>query len=53
MNSDGKAVLDTVERNAERIEEARINFEKAGLLERTNIYVGDSRDILPTLRDNR
>ncbi len=53
LNSDGEAVLDTVERNAERIEEARINFEKAGLLERTNIYAGDSRDILPTLSDNR
>lgn len=53
LNSDENAVLDTVERNSDRVKEARLNFEKVGLLERVNIYEGDSRDILPTLKDNR
>ena len=47
------ATLDTIERDGERVAEAREHFAHMCVTDRVHIYEGDSRDILPTLRDNR
>ena len=41
--------IDTIERDLERVEEARENIEKVGVAEKINIYEGDAVEILPTL----
>ena len=41
--------IDTIERDEERIAEAKINIEKVGVAEKINIYEGDAVEILPTL----
>ena len=41
--------IDTIERDIERVAEARINIEKVGVAELINIYEGDAVEILPTL----
>lgn len=44
------AVIDTIEIDAERAQEARTNIEKIGFKDRINIYEGNAVDILPTLK---
>ena len=41
--------IDTIERDIERIAEAKINIEKVGVEDKINIYEGDAVEILPTL----
>ena len=43
--------IDTIERDEERIAEARINIEKVGVEDKINIYEGDAVEILPTLNE--
>ena len=43
--------IDTIERDLERIEEAKINIEKVGVADKINIYAGDAVEILPTLNE--
>ena len=43
--------IDTIEREQERVAEARINIEKAGVADKINIYEGDAVEILPTLNE--
>lgn len=49
LQPDGR--IDTIERDSERIAEARINIEKVGATDRINIYEGDAVEILPTLNE--
>ena len=49
LQPDGK--IDTIERDAERIAEARINIEKVGVADKINIYEGDAVEILPTFNE--
>lgn len=49
LELDGK--IDTIERDEERIAEAKINIEKVGVADRINIYEGDAVEILPTLNE--
>lgn len=44
-------VIDTIERDIERIEEAKFNIEKAGVNNKIKIYEGDAVQILPTLKE--
>lgn len=41
--------IDTIERDEERIKEAKKNIKDMGLQEKINIYEGDAVEILPTL----
>lgn len=43
--------IDTIERDEDRVAEARVNIEKVGASEKINIYVGDAVEILPTLQE--
>lgn len=43
--------IDTIERDKERIEQAKINIKNVGVEEKINLYEGDAVDILPTLND--
>ena len=43
--------IDTIERDEERIAEARINIKKVGVEDKINIYTGDAVEILPTLNE--
>ena len=43
------AIIDTIELNEERYNEAKINVEKIGVADRINLYLGNAVDILPTL----
>ena len=47
LNKDG--VIDTIERDVERIKEAKINIKNMNLEKVINIYEGDAIEILPTL----
>ena len=49
LSSDGK--IDTIEREVERVKEARKNVEKVGVADKIKIYEGDAIDILPTLKE--
>ena len=49
MQENGK--IDTIERDTERVKEARENIKKAEVEEKINIYEGDAVEILPTLND--
>lgn len=42
-------VIDTIERDEERIEEAKINIKNMNLENKIHIYEGDAVEILPTL----
>lgn len=44
-----EAIIDTIELNEERYEEAKINVEKIGVADRINLYLGNAVEILPTL----
>ena len=43
--------IDTIERDTERVKEARANIQKAEVADKINIYEGDAVEILPTLND--
>lgn len=47
LAEDGR--IDTIEREEERIKEAKENFEKVGVQNKINLYEGDAVEILPTL----
>ena len=47
LQDDG--IIDTIERDEERIQEAKENFVKVGVQDKINLYEGDAVDILPTL----
>ncbi len=47
LQEDG--IIDTIERDEERIVEAKVNIEKVGVAEKINILEGDAVEILPTL----
>lgn len=49
LDEDG--IIDTIERDSERVEEARNNIKKAEVEEKINIYEGDAVEILPTLNE--
>lgn len=42
-------IIDTIERDEERIAEAKVNIEKVRVAEKINILEGDAVEILPTL----
>ena len=42
-------IIDTIERDEERVKNAKINIKKMGLEEKINILEGDAVEILPTL----
>lgn len=44
-------IIDTIERDAERVEHARNNIKRAEVEEKINIHFGDAVDILPTFND--
>ena len=50
LDEDG--VIDTIERDTQRVKEARENIKKAEVEDKINIYEGDAVEILPTL-DNK
>ena len=41
--------IDTIERDVERIKQAKINIKNVGVHNKVNIYEGDAVEILPTL----
>ncbi len=43
--------IDTIERDEERIEEAKKNFAKIGVKDKIHLYEGDAVEILPTLNE--
>ena len=43
--------IDTIERDEQRVKEARENIVKVGVEDKINIYEGDAVEILPTLDD--
>ena len=43
--------IDTIEREEERIAEAKENFKKVGVQDIITLYEGDAVEILPTLKD--
>ena len=47
LAEDGK--IDTIEREHERVEEAKINIQKVGVADKINLIEGDAVEILPTL----
>ena len=49
LAEDGK--IDTIERDEERIKEAKENFKKVGVEDKINLYEGDAVEILPTLNE--
>ena len=49
LSEDGE--IDTIERDEERIIEAKSNIEKVGVSNKINIYSGDAVEILPTLNN--
>lgn len=49
LQKDGK--IDTIERDIERVKEARENIKKAEVEEKIQIYEGDAVEILPTLQE--
>lgn len=49
LNNKGK--IDTIERETERVKEAKENIKKVGVEEKINIYEGDAVEILPTLNE--
>ena len=49
LKENGK--IDTIERDEERIKEARKNIKKVGVEDKINIIEGDAVEILPTLHD--
>ena len=48
---DENGMIDTIEREEERILEAKENFKKVGVEDKIKIYEGDAVEILPTLNE--
>ena len=48
---DKEGIIDTIERDEERVEKARENIKKAEVEEMINIHFGDAVEILPTFED--
>ena len=48
---DHNGIIDTIERDNERVNEAKENIKKAGVEEKIHIYEGDAVEILPTLNE--
>lgn len=46
-----KGRIDTIERDKERVNEAKENIKKAGVEEKIHIYEGDAVELLPTLNE--
>ncbi|MBQ3416116.1 MAG: O-methyltransferase [Clostridia bacterium] len=44
-------IIDTIERDEERIKEAKINIKNVGVEDKIKIYEGDAVEILPTLNE--
>lgn len=44
-------LIDTIERDEKRIEEAKQNFKKVEVENKINLYEGDAVEILPTLNE--
>ena len=44
--------IDTIERDEERITQAKENFKKVGVEDKIKLYEGDAVEILPTLEGN-
>ena len=44
--------IDTIERDEERIIQAKENFKKVGVEDKIKLYEGDAVEILPTLEEN-
>ena len=42
-------IIDTIERDEQRVIQAKINIQRVGVQEKINIYNGDAVEILPTL----
>ena len=49
LQGDGK--IDTIERDEERIAEAKVNIKNVGVEDKINIYEGEAVEILPTLNE--
>ena len=49
LQQEGK--IDTIERDEERIVEAKENIKKVGVEDKINIFAGDAVEILPTLNE--
>ena len=49
LDQNGK--IDTIERDLERVKEAKENIKKVGVENKINIYEGDAVEILPTLNN--
>ena len=49
LGENGK--IDSIERDEERIKEAKINIKNVGVEDKINIYEGDAVEILPTIND--
>lgn len=49
LSEDG--IIDTIERDEERVKQAKINIKKAEVKDKINIYDGDALEILPTLNE--
>ena len=49
LSENGK--IDTIERDSERVSEARINIKKVGVEDKINIIEGDAVEVLPTLNN--
>lgn len=49
LDKDGK--IDTIERDEERVKEAKINIKLVEVEDKINIYEGDAVEILPTLNE--
>ncbi len=49
LQGDGK--IDTIERDEERIAEAKVNIKNVGVEDKINMYEGDAVEILPTLNE--
>ena len=49
LSEDGR--IDTIERDEERIAEAKINIKNVGVEDKIKIYEGDAVEILPTLNE--
>ena len=47
----GDGIIDTIERDSERVKEAKQNIKNMKLEEKINIYEGDAVEILPTLNE--
>lgn len=43
--------IDTIERDEERIEQAKVNIKNVGVEDKINIYEGDAVEILPTISE--